>query len=118
MIAIYARANHPPGYGYPAREDENGCRAHGYSVIYVKYHGKLVLRELDKRLSWGEGLPEPFSHHDQWYGGNSFERIGVIPGYDIDIGPSAPQLQSRGDNKFVGIYDAEDLLKEPPANTK
>lgn len=112
MIAVYSRANHPMGWGMPEPVSKGNAgghgKAHGYSILFIKCKSRKQIKQVSILLST-KGLPEPFNHPYQWYGG-IFEKIVTIPGNKVNDCWHGQKIQSRGDNRYVGIYDAEDLL--------
>ncbi len=120
MIAVYARSDHPPGYGYPPREGEAGGRAHGYVVLLVTCEDQDELDRVTTRLAngWQGITAEQAQQHgyqggqlSDWYGGK-FDLVAQI------IGPSeawvgrgySGRFASLGDNRFVGKYKAAEVL--------
>lgn len=106
MIGVFARADHPEGYGL-------GKTAHGYSVILVKCHYADQLARVQKKLMT-KGLPEPFGHTYPWYGGR-MDMIAVIAGSDATAEIEAGfdnRRKSFGDNRYCGIYDAHEILSD------
>ena len=107
MYLLFARANHPNGYGY------SDGRAHGYVVLAVKLDDpgqeEAVVRKMyefygiNERSSYGSG------YLWEWYGG-SFELIARCE----EIAPSATwagRFWSIGDNRFFGVYTAKEVLE-------
>lgn len=119
LVGLFARADHPPGYGFPPREGEGGGRAHGYVVLMVRCKNRNQLGKVVSKLR-----DEPFygvreggyadGKLNEWYGGK-FDHIATFPDTDIDICPGAWALTQRfrslGDNRFVGIFKAKEVLK-------
>lgn len=107
MIGVFARADHPEGYG-------TGKTAHGYVVVLVKCHYADQLNRVQRVLATA-GLPEPFGHPYPWYGGR-MDLVAVIAGSDAAAeleGGFDNRRKSIGDNRFCGIYDASELLGPP-----
>lgn len=115
MIAVYARADHPKGYGF------GDGRAHGYVVLFVRCKSRKEVEAVSKRLSqWNNPFlgpqVEPYYSNGrlgEWYGG-LFELLAVLPGNKIDhlgygMFPHG-RFASRGDNRFTGVYEAEEVL--------
>src|SRR5438045_134326 len=112
MVAVFARPNHP---NYHNGEWSH----HGYVVVFVRCVDREQALAVKTKLAL-EGLPEPFEGHASyeqgWYGGR-MELVGLIDG---ELSPeshmvSAPvepmrRRTSIGDNRYAGIYDAEELL--------
>lgn len=108
MIAVFARPNHPKGYGYGETE-------HGYVIALVRCKSESQLASVKERLA-NEGLPEPFGHTWPWYGGR-LDLLAVLPGNRVlgakhTLLPVRPgnEKQSIGDNRYAGLYTAEELL--------
>lgn len=119
LVGIFTRADHPPGWGYPPRQDEPGGRAHGYVVLYVECHGQEELERVAAVLASGfDGLPVPqysdgalSPNGHPWFGGR-FECVGKAPA--IDVGKY--RFQCRGDNRMVAFYTAREVL-DPMADS-
>lgn len=114
IFAVFCRPDHPEGYG-------QGKRAHGYSTIIVACSDEPQVAAVQQRLAT-EGLPEPLGHGYPWYGGR-MDLVARLYGPNIAVfaGGSWVESQQRfwetertgvslGDNRFVGFYDARDLL--------
>lgn len=133
MIALFARANHPLGYGYGPWVSNGTGRAHGYVVVGVRCRNRTQLRAvvahvrdagLDlpdegrriypasqpekpyQRTVWAEGVV-------RWYSGgpNDWDYLFMVPGNTVEW--PAPNRYSRGDNRFVCVYEAKDVLDSP-----
>lgn len=111
MLAVFARPDHPKGYVMG-----QGHSAHGYIVVFVRCANEDELDAVTKLLtSYGQGLPEPFGHTYQWYGGR-MDRIAILPDTDTvqlwrDYSRADETTKlSRGDNRFIGVYNAGELL--------
>ena len=114
MIGVFARPDHPPGYGMPGREGENGLRAHGYIVVFVNCPDEQTLQRVRDKLRL-DGLNEPFGHTYAWYGGR-MDLVGVVPeGSMTQVLPDpwfiGHKRVSLGDNRFTGIYEATEILR-------
>lgn len=127
VTGVFARSDHPQGYGM-VRQGEIYGRAHGYSVIYVRCADEAELAEVAKRLSlWNKPFHGLQVHGygngqmGEWYGG-LFDLIAIIPGHALKIASwqSKPDEEQRfrslGDNRFTGIYTAEEVLQDDPVS--
>jgi hypothetical protein len=122
MIAVFARADHPRGYGFA------DGRAHGYSVVFVRCRNRREVAAVSKRMQdynhpfYGLEAPDPrqyygspaYSHLSDWYGGR-FELLAVVPGMKIDHATyggaiTESRFMSRGDNRYSGIFEAAEVL--------
>ncbi|MBS1722607.1 MAG: hypothetical protein JSS66_06310 [Armatimonadetes bacterium] len=111
MYAVFSRHTHPTEQ-----------HSHSYSVAIVEYNGDDELRALVNHLGPnGAGLPEPYGHVYQWYGGKNYDLVAIFDNAPYCVGPYeafAPELVpmrptqkiSVGDNRFVGYYKASDIL--------
>lgn len=119
MIALFARADHPEGWGFPKG------RAHGYVVIAVHVPTEDELLRVERRLREQpfhgiEGNLYQEGNLREWYGGR-FDLLATIPNADpyvpvedIEIrGAGGAVVESRfrsfGDNRFFGVYDASEI---------
>lgn len=116
MIGVFARADHPKGYGLP------DGRAHGYSMLFVTGSRKQI-RDCQERLQdFRKPFIGPLGKHyysdgglGEWYGGR-FELLAVLPGDRVehvhggDVHVTGQKFLSRGDNRFSGIFTAEEVL--------
>lgn len=111
--AVFVRHTHPVSQGN-----------HSYSVALVKYQTQDELQALIKFFGYsyeGKGLPEPWGHSYQWYGGNCFDLVATFPGDPDTLAPLQHVIyedirrnrHSVGDNRWVGYYTAEELLGTP-----
>lgn len=123
MIAVFARFNHPEGWGFPIYKEGTPPitgKAHGYVVIAVTYEGDEELKALKGKLmeypNGFQGKPENGNLYNEgylgeWFGGQfdylfSVQGLGVQWPFEHVMG----DYQCRGDNRFVGMYDAKDIL--------
>ena len=126
MIAVFARANHPPGYGYP------DGRAHGYSVVGVKCRGLAQVRRIidhvarygidlpdtndGRRIYPGDDVPEYRSvgapDVTRWFSGgpHDWDYLFTVKGKRVPA-HAFERNGNRGDNRFVAVYKARDLLE-------
>lgn len=136
LICLFARADHPPGWGYPkidSYDQERGAyllsdpsaRAHGYSLVAVRCADDRQAGEVIGRMASGfHGLDGQgqyvHGHLGDWFGG-SFDLVAKLRSEsDIDM-RLIPGADSRfvtaGDNRFIGIFDAAEVLGAAPAPT-
>ena len=113
--AVFARHTHPISQG-----------SHSYSMALVSYETQEQLKELEKLLQWsGMGLPEPYGHKHQWFGGNTYDLIATFPtppttitSYkekpNIEDITAKENKRSVGDHRWIGYYSAEELLNPKP----
>jgi hypothetical protein len=137
MIALFARSNHPHGYGFSCNKEGVGS-AHGYVVIGVRCR---TAKERDRvvqlitsegcdlpdsgRIIYPNGKPdEPYNRtvrmHQldpdspviRWYSGGPFDwdYLFTFKGNDVTWPSNWTTYGSRGDNRFCMIYDAKDIL--------
>lgn len=135
MIAVFARANHPLGWGMPVPPSQGNAgghgTAHGYVVLLVRCKKQQIaaitarMNDFRKRF---EGIPKA---EDSWGGysegqlgtwfGGQFELIAVLPGNVVEIADfwygkekpptvRAQRFWCRGDNRFVGLFEADEVL--------
>src|SRR5579862_9400307 len=110
MIAIFARPDHPTGYGM------SGNTAHGYSILIVECKDKDEVQKVTHKIS-RVAINIPPERIDGWYG-EIFDLIAIL-----DCNISAELLQSDiqtifpigmcrslGDNRSVAFYSAEYIL--------
>ena len=113
LIGVFCRPNHPKGYGY-------GETAHGYVTVLVVCDDHHQLRAVTEKLR-GEGYPEPYGHPYPWYGGRldlvaTFAAPrpgdgGFVLGHWVGLEQMSPPCsQSLGDNRFVAVELAKDIL--------
>lgn len=122
MIGVFSRADHPKGYGFA------DGRAHGYVTLFVRCKSKKQLKEVTKALStWNKpflGLQtdQYYAHGNlwEWFGG-LFELTAIFPGNKIEHATGSyyitgtvqtikDRYMCRGDNRFTGIFEAEEIL--------
>ena len=106
MILLYARADHPSGYGM-------GDKAHGYSVLAITTQNWIETNAVKERMN------KPFFNtsgdrteaDDEWYGGD-FDLIAVIEGGSriLDYDGHEWMKRSYGDNRFFGVFRAAEIL--------
>lgn len=125
MIGVFARADHPKGYGFA------DGRAHGYVILFVRCKSrKQVLDVLKVLTNWkkpflGLGTDQYYNHGNlgEWFGGNAFDLLAVLPGNKLDhmsggyytgggTQPAPGRFFCRGDNRFTGIYEAGEILDQ------
>lgn len=104
MISVYARADHSWDIG------------HGYVVLLVRCKSTFVVEAVTAKLRAGfKGCPGATYAEGtlgDWYGGR-FDYLLTLTGTEVedDFGAMGATLfQSRGDNRFIGLYDAEAVL--------
>lgn len=107
ITGVFARANHPSGYGFP------GGKAHGYSVISIRCEDEAELSEVKKYLQTNpfygiEGKLYSSGNMMEWYGG-FFDLIATTES-EIELYHSHERFVSFGDNRFAGIYEAADVF--------
>lgn len=133
IMAMFARADHPAGYGVlngTTTRFQNGETktdtssvpgAHGYSVVVIKCRD---INELFVVKEWFQyhhfDLPDNTSGKlpvgraaYQWYGGK-FDFLGSIDcdnEYIFNNNGDMRSYNSYGDNRFFGIYRAEEVLE-------
>ena len=117
IVGVFARPDHPVGYGF-LRHGETYGQAHGYVVLFVRCADEEELEKTKQRLSI-EAYSRPFygvepvqGHYymygwlGEWYGGR-FDYLATVPdGVEFHNMP----FVSLGDNRFVGLYEAKDVL--------
>lgn len=119
MIAVLARVDHPPGYGgFPGKDIHDqavNTAAHGYSVILVKCRDWVDVRAVRDSVR-SKKVTGVFGSEwwDTWYGGR-FDLVAVVPMtygeiLDADAGAFEGFGRSYGDNRWLGITSAEELL--------
>jgi hypothetical protein len=115
FAAVFARPNHPDGWGIccggTEHKDHVGGTAHGYVLALVQCstmdEAELVKNKLQDfpGLKWDDRT-------DDWYGG-PMDLVAVVPSLAL------PQHASRspwawasiGDNRACAILRAEDILR-------
>jgi hypothetical protein len=113
--AVFSRYQHPKAHGYDSM-----------STIIVRFREDIEsdLADVIKYLNWdGEGLPEPYTHTEQMYGGKGWALVAIFEtppthlGYkqiNIDANTSKDELtlyqHTLGDHRFVGIYDSSQIV--------
>lgn len=111
--AVFVRHTHPESQGN-----------HSYSVAVVKYQAQDELQALVKFFGYsheGKGLPEPWGHNYQWYGGHCYDLVATFPGDPDTLAPMQHVIYEDirrnrhgvGDHRWVGYYTAEELLETP-----
>lgn len=109
--AVFSRYQHPKAHGIDSM-----------STIIVRFREDVEsdLADVIKYLNWnGEGLPEPYTHTEQMYGGKGWALVAVFEtppthlGYkQIKIDDDTDEFEltiyqhTLGDHRFVGIYDS------------
>lgn len=137
MIAVFARSNHPHGFGYTCPGDPIvpyfTLGAHGYSIVAVKCNSikqrdKVVLHICREGFDLPDGGRKIYVDEEKpkyrsigtkgimrWYSGGpgDWDYLFTVKGNALEW-PSyyTHDWQSRGDNRFVGIYDAKTVLSE------
>jgi hypothetical protein len=113
IVGIFARADHPMGWGQ-TQPGENIGTAHGWVIVFVRCADEDTLGRVVNRL-----VMRPFYGNEagvgyaqgnllEWYGGR-FDYIATCPDVAVPMGP----FVSRGDNRMIAVYDAEDVLDAP-----
>jgi hypothetical protein len=114
IVGIFARADHPEGWGFPIRKPDGTIAsgtAHGYVVIFVRCPDEdtlgHVVNRLVQRPFYGDERSDQYNAGNLhgWFGGR-FDYIATCPDVAVPMGPFA----CRGDNRMVAVYDAEDVL--------
>lgn len=122
MIAVFARADHPKGWGMPEG------RAHGYVTLFVRCEDDTELEDVRERLrrypGWsGVGDDTDGYWHGRldpgysWFGGQ-FDFVGSLPCETVELphalergpGGDADRFLCVGDNRFIGFYEAAEVL--------
>lgn len=109
IVGIFARADHPQGWGF-ARPGEGGT-AHGYVVLFVRCPDEDTLGRVVNRLGtlpfYGNEAAAQYGDGNlrEWFGGR-FDYIATCPDVAVPMGP----FVCRGDNRMIAVYDAEDVL--------
>jgi hypothetical protein len=131
-LCVFARADHPLGWGYPEIEsyDEelgsyilksaNG-RAHGYSLLAVACANEDEREAVVSALGSGPflGFQESNQYADgnlgEWFGGR-FDYVGCIEAEHLSVhGPGSwysptQQFFCFGDNRNFAVYQAQEIL--------
>lgn len=139
MILLFARADHPMGYGFPvAATNPDGsvvrlagggvacvsqAKAHGYVVLAVECEvGDEAERVVAKMAQGFHGRTTGTyaeGYLGDWYGGR-FDCVAVVEGTKDDISSWPPEMNrdrvSYGDNRFFGVWTAAEVLVERPAD--
>lgn len=114
---IYARSDHPPGWGYAQRPGEGYGRAHGYVLLAVDCGDEPVpghitdvpFGQLTVQLE-GNANREQVAHGwDTWYGGD-FDLVLTVehrPHVEPDWG--SQRYRSIGDNRAVLVVGLAEL---------
>lgn len=126
MIAVFARINHPEGWGFPVYKEGSpptSATAHGYVVVAVRYTKEETLEAVKSKLmKYPNGFEGIVKEKNNLYGegflgtwfGGQFDYLFSVPDADEVLWPGVHvggQYQCRGDNRFVGLYDANEILK-------
>lgn len=117
-VGVFARADHPLGWGLAGRPDEQGHheqghRAHGYVVLFVRCADEDELEIVRQRLFTKPfyGLADAGTYYGgnlrEWFGGR-FDLIAIAPAVDLPY--ATGRFQCRGDNRMVGVYEAAEVL--------
>ena len=113
IIGVFARRDHPAGYGF-------GERAHGYVVVLVECADVAELRRVEENLDRHYQTP---SRADGWYSGpmdlvatvtaDGIAAISAVGHWDPRSGRYFGLRPSRslGDNRFVACYTAAEVLE-------
>jgi hypothetical protein len=125
VIGVFARADHPQGYGYGPWTPQGVGRAHGYVVLLVTCRDDDELALCEERLRDTRypfhGSIESGNYSEgrlgEWFGG-TFDLIAKLNAseHSIVVGPWQPEpllLLCKGDNRFVGQFTAEEVLRSP-----
>jgi hypothetical protein len=124
-IVLFARANHPSGWGgmYAYSPGHNqALGAHGYVVIGVRCNSDEQVEAVkDHMMKKGLRIPDhgrvsrikgPVDWKAmEWYSGgpNNFDYLGTFEGDIID---DPPFWGSKGDNRFFSVYESVEVLAE------
>lgn len=105
---IFARRDHPEGWG-----------RHGHVTLFVVCDGMLDGTAVVTRMQEGPfygfmgGEPGTGPYTDgylgEWFGGN-FDLIGSTAGDVLLTSIGRGRFYVMGDNRFVGIYEAQEVL--------
>lgn len=142
MIALFARSNHPQGYGF-------GGGAHGYVVVGVRcrtsaQRDRVVQHIANEgfdlpdagRTIYPDGVPEhryarmidmynncrtasTGEHILRWYSGGpgDWDYLFTVKGNAVEFAwPTLVQYGSRGDNRFTLVYEAKEVLAAKPGD--
>lgn len=111
VMGVFVRRDLPEG--------DQRRSGHGYSVALVRCKTRDQVKRVAAKLQW-DGLPEPMGHPYPWYGG-AMDLVAIFAANQADLGgtPDFPSLSNRlsiGDHRFVGMFDAQEILS-PAHNT-
>jgi hypothetical protein len=104
IVGVFARSDHPKGWGSP-------YGAHGYVVLFVRCEDEQELTFVTVQMAKGF-VGKPANSYAAgnltfWFGG-SFDLLATVP--DVTLDWAAEKFWCKGDNRFVGIYEAKDVL--------
>ena len=104
MIGVFARADHPNGYGFA------DGRAHGFVIVLVEGTREEIYAVKDHLQTKPIAVPLD-SPDTTWYGGK-FDLVSTIAGEVVSIGhwPTAQKWSSMGDNRAVMHCTAAEIL--------
>ena len=103
-LLIFARADHPEGWGF-------GKTAHGYVTIGILCSDEQEVNVVKEHVA-SHGIKLWGDHWDEWYGGT----FDFLASFDVDEASYQAQhgVENRecsyGDNRYWGLYRAEQLL--------
>lgn len=126
VLGVFARANHPEGYG-------QGQRAHGYVVVVVQCDDWDELAAVDAKLSRPHYEPDPdrpglnrpmmppgvdpWKRGDAWYAGpyelvwaSAVERVREARPMNLKFGITLGDRPSYGDNRAMAYLAASEVL--------
>lgn len=110
MIAIFARANHPHGFGYSAPHGmaqwpTSGVGAHGYSVVGFRCRSKRQVDQVIEHVrTYGIDLPDSLTGRTTYY---EDKLHGRAPGnhHNTDIGqPGVVRWYSGGPDDWDYLF--------------
>lgn len=119
MTGLFARADHPFGYGYAITGESMG-KAHGFVVIAVECADDDELKHVRDKLAFDgfEGTGESRNYGSGWMGewyGGKFDFVGILDGFRLAPGGFGEErFRSFGDNRYAGIYTAAEVLGGDP----
>lgn len=118
---LFARSDHPLGWGGVGRDERGASGAHGYVVLLVGPCNDDELAQVRERMLHGPfyGLPESGQYMDgnlrEWFGGR-FDYLAVVDNPEL---PGPQEIWGRfraiGDNRFVGIFAPDEVLQRADA---
>lgn len=107
--ALFARPSHPRGWGF-----QDG-KAHGYVVLLIRCQDYVEVKAVRDKLTRWPGLPEPYGHPYAWFGG-VMDFLGTVEAVGYDVFNSGGRSESLciGDNRYLGILTAKEVLDPKP----